>query len=521
MSGFDLKYYLSVFWRRFPYFLVIAALISAIGLTVAFILPPSYRSTARLLVESAQIPGDLAQSTVPVNAVEQMQIIQQRLMTRANLLSLADRFGIYADQPGLSANDLIEDMQKRVIFETDRPTRAGRPVEGATIISVSFDAPTPAMAADVTNEMTTLILQENVRMRTGRATGTLDFFEQEVSRLAGELDRNAAAILAFKNGNQDALPESLEFRRNEQTLNQERLIQLEREEASLRDARARTVSIYEQTGRVFSTRELSREEEQLADLRQQLAQALSVYSETSPNVTMLKNRVAALEPVVEEQLALINPDFLGMSEYEIQLAQLDGRLEFLAGEKARLVTTLDNLDRSIRETPANEMTLTGLQREQESLSFQYDQAERRLADAAVGERIEVLAKGERFNLVEQATPPADPLSPNRLLIGGGSVAAGLGAGLGFILLMEMLNRSIRRPVEITSKLGIQPLATVPYIRTRGETRWKRAVVLGVLALIAIAIPAALFALHKYYLPMDLLLRNLADNVGLSGFLSQF
>ena len=478
MSGFDLKYYLSVFWRRFPYFLVIAAFISAIGLTVAFILPPSYRSTARLLVESAQIPGDLAQSTVPVNAVEQIEIIQQRLMTRANLLSLADRFDMYSGKVEMSADDIVKDMEKRVTFMTDVPMQMGRRVEGATIISASFDAPTPGLAADVTNEITTLILQENVALRTGRATGTLDFFEQEVNRLSGDLDRNAAAILEFKNANQDALPESLEFRRNEQTLNQERLIQLEREEASLRDARARTVSIYEQTGRVFSDRQLSREEQQLADLRLQLDQALAVYSETSPNVTMLKNRIATLEPVVKEQLALINPDFLGMSEYEIQLAQIDGRLEFLAGEKAKVATTLSDLDRSIRETPGNEMVLAGLQREQESLRAQYSRAENRLGEAAVGERIEVLAKGERFTLVEQATPPQDPVSPNRLLIGGGSVGAGFGAGLGLILLMELLNRSIRRPVEITSRLGIQPLATIPYIRTSSETRRKRGVMTG-------------------------------------------
>ena len=521
MSGFDLKYYLSVFWRRFPYFLVIAAFISAIGLTVAFILPPSYRSTARLLVESAQIPGDLAQSTVPVNAVEQIEIIQQRLMTRANLLSLADRFDVYSGKAEMSADDIVKDMEKRVNFTTDVPMQMGRRVEGATIISASFDAPTPDLAAEVTNEITTLILQENVRLRTGRATGTLDFFEQEVNRLSGDLDRNAAAILEFKNANQDALPESLEFRRNEQTLNQERLIQLEREEASLRDARARTVSIYEQTGRVFSDRQLSREEQQLADLRQQLDQALAVYSETSPNVTMLKNRIATLEPVVKEQLALINPDFLGMSEYEIQLAQIDGRLEFLAGEKARVAATLSDLERSIRETPANEMVLAGLQREQDSLRSQYSMAENRLGEAAVGERIEVLAKGERFTLVEQATPPQDPVSPDRLLIGGGSVGAGLGAGLGLILLMEILNRSVRRPVEITSKLGIQPLATIPYIRTSSETRRKRGVITGVLALIAVAIPLALWALHTYYLPIDLILSNLADGIGLSGFLSQF
>ena len=50
------------------------------------------------------------------------------------------------------------------------------------------------------------------------------------------------------------------------------------------------------------------------------------------------------------------------------------------------------------------------------------------------------------------------------------MVGGVGAGLGFILLLEMLNRSIRRPVDLTGQLGIQPFATIPYIRTPGEGR---------------------------------------------------
>ena len=74
-NAIDLKFYWAVFKRRLPYFVVIAALISAIGIVVAYTLPPVYQSSARMLVEPQQIPGDLAQSTVPVNPFEQIQII--------------------------------------------------------------------------------------------------------------------------------------------------------------------------------------------------------------------------------------------------------------------------------------------------------------------------------------------------------------------------------------------------------------------------------------------------------------
>ena len=205
-----------------------------------------------------------------------------------------------------------------------------------------------------------------------------------------------------------------------------------------------------------------------------------------------------------------------MSEYEIQLADFDGRLAFIASEKARIQGLLDDLDRSIRATPANEMRLLALEREQANLRAQYDAAEARLAQASMGERIEALAKGERLTLVEQATAPQVRLKPNRLLIGGGSVAAGLGAGLGLIVLMELLNRSIRRPIEMTTQLGIQPYATIPYIETDRELGRRRGITATLLALITVAIPAALYMIHTFYLPLDLILRNLADDLGLRG-----
>lgn len=87
----DLKYYLRVFMRRSPYFILITALFSSIGLSVAMLLPAEYEARATLLVEAEQIPANLAASTVQVQAAEQLQIIEQRLMTRANLLEMANR----------------------------------------------------------------------------------------------------------------------------------------------------------------------------------------------------------------------------------------------------------------------------------------------------------------------------------------------------------------------------------------------------------------------------------------------
>ena len=152
------------------------------------------------------------------------------------------------------------------------------------------------------------------------------------------------------------------------------------------------------------------------------------------------------------------------------------------------------------------MTLTGLERELENLARQYDAPSPISARPPIGERIEVLSKGERFSLIEPPTEPdrAGPAQP-RADRQRRRRRRRRRCGLGFIMLLELLNRSIRRPVEIAERLGAQPFATIPYIRTRREQRWKRSVILATLIVIVVGIPLALLAVHTLYMPLDSLL----------------
>lgn len=78
----EVKYAFAIFLRRLPWFLVVAGGISTLAILTAISLPPAYVSQVRLLVESSQIPGDLAESTVQTSAQEQLQIFETRLLTR-------------------------------------------------------------------------------------------------------------------------------------------------------------------------------------------------------------------------------------------------------------------------------------------------------------------------------------------------------------------------------------------------------------------------------------------------------
>jgi succinoglycan biosynthesis transport protein ExoP len=470
MVDLDFRFYLTIFLRRLPYFLAIVVMAAAIAVVAAYLLPKVYRASAKILLEAPQISTELARSTVSTNPIEQLEIIQQQIMTRDNLLALASRLKIYGNNPAkISEADAVRDMQSRVGFE-QLQLDTSRPGEGATIFNVSFDAETPELAARVVNEIAALILNSNTRVRTDRAENTTRFFNDEVVRLGSELKQVEADILKFKNENKDALPDGLDFRRTKQNAQQERLALLEREEAELRSRRNSLVQTYDATGQVASAAPVTLEQQQLQDLNRALSEQLAIFSETSPNVVALRSRIAALQDRLRSEQTAGGDRKSGLSELDLQLSDIDGRISFIAKERSSITLDIAELTKAIDATPRNETVLNSLERNRANIQTQYNAAIARLAEASTGEQIEVLAKGPRFSLVEPAIPPQYAKSPKRRLIAAGGVAGGIGLGFGFIVLLEILNKTIRRPSELVQLFQTQPLATIPYIWTASEAR---------------------------------------------------
>ncbi|MDB5527020.1 MAG: Lipopolysaccharide biosynthesis chain length determinant protein [Devosia sp.] len=487
LGKIDFGFYLLLFRRRLPLFLVTAVLAGAAFMMAVLLWPPTYQATAKILVESPQIPTDLAKSTVPTSAGEQFQIIQQDLLSRDNLLSLADRIGVYAGRSEMSRTDMFDDMTRRVsIVPTAIASGDGGPA--ATVFSISFKADQPKLAADLVNDLVTMILNKDVRLRTERATDTVTFFTEETESLDKRLRELDGRVLAFKNEHINALPDSIDFRRDQQIAQQQRLLLLTQEEASLRK---RQTDINTRAPGVVSAVASSPEEQNLQSLRQSLAQQQSVFAEDSPTIETLRRRIATLEA------AMATPAPAGanvpLSSRDVELADIKDRLGAIAEERATIETTIADLTKSIDQTPGNETVLNSMQRDHQNLQAQYDAAIARLAEASTGQQIELLLKGERLSLIESALPPQVPLGPKQKLLLLGSIVAALLLALAAVGAPELVNRRIRRPAELTSRLQIVPYITVPFVERNSWRGRRLAMGLGML----IAVPALLLVIQTY------------------------
>lgn len=505
----DLSFYFAVFLRRIHYFILVFALVTASALAAAYLLPPVYTARATLIVESPQIPGQLLPPSVQAAALEKLQIAQKNLMRRVNLLDIAQKLKVFKDIDKMSPDQIVQAMVNNTRINNSAARGA------ATIMNIEFDAQSGAKAAAVVNEYVTIVLSDDAQTRKTNAEGSVAFFEAEKKRLDGELSAMSAKLLAFQNENKDALPNTLAYRLSQQQLLQDRLAVTERDIATLKDQKARMIALFEATGQLSGTTvNQTPEARQLDALRQQLNSSLALLSPTNPKVKQLQAQIDQLSKVVEAQQ--VPPDAAGtsMSPLDIQIATMDTQIATLEDQRKQLIEQLAVLKDSIDRTPANQIALDAMTRDFQNIQAQYNSAVQKAAQASNNEQVELLSKGERITVVEAASAPDTPTKPNRMKIAAGGVGAGILLGGGLIFLLELLNRSVRRPKDLVKNFGIVPLVTIPYMRTPSERMKRRSGFVALLLLAVVGIPAAIYAVHVYVAPLDYIFGKVAEKLGL-------
>ncbi|MGA7965728.1 MAG: sugar transporter, partial [Gammaproteobacteria bacterium] len=192
------SYVFEVLRRRALWFLLPFVVVLAVGSAAAVLWPASYLSEGTILVQSPEIPSDLVRPTVSTAANERMQVIEQRIMTRDNLLAIAKKYHISAGWHELaSGTQLVDFIRKRAVIRPVELTSRNRNRD-AIAFKVGFKYENPTIAMKVANEFVTLILKEDVRARTSYATETTKFLARDVERIQDQLSLLDSQILEIK-----------------------------------------------------------------------------------------------------------------------------------------------------------------------------------------------------------------------------------------------------------------------------------------------------------------------------------
>ena len=297
--------YLDSFRRRRKQLLWTMAVILALSISVAFGLPPVYRSTATILIEEQEIPPELVRSTVTSYADQRIQMISQRVMTRSNLRAIIDKFNLYQDERRYKTTEEVlelmqDDVNMDIVNAEVVDPRSQRPTQATIAFTLSYDSRSPQTAQRVANELVSLYLTENVKSRTEKAEETSDFLTQEAQRLRTKLDDLENKLAQFKERNVANLPELMQ-------LNLQLMDRTERDlqnvETQIRTLEERKFYLQGQLAQIdpaaplysMGGDKLLDAESRLKVLQTQLISASATYAPDHPDVVRLKREIEALQ----------------------------------------------------------------------------------------------------------------------------------------------------------------------------------------------------------------------------------
>ncbi len=305
MDSKELADYIAAFRRNKRMSMLIVGILLGLTLLLAKFWPPTYRSTAIILIEEQEVPQDLIRSTITSFANQRLQTISQQVMTRVNLLAIIEKYDLYKNKRDkMTREDLIAKMRDDIGLDTIKAevvdSKTGRASEATIAFTLSFDGPDPALVQAVANEITTLYLEENLKTRAKKTAQASEFLQQEAGHLRSEVRELERRLAEFKQENLHRLPELKDLNTQFLDKTEREVLELDSQVRVLQDRKFYLDGQLAQIkpfGPMFSEsgERILSPEDRLKVLRTEYVSMATKYSSKHPDVVKIRQEIKALE----------------------------------------------------------------------------------------------------------------------------------------------------------------------------------------------------------------------------------
>ncbi|HEY1327388.1 MAG TPA: hypothetical protein VGI14_10650, partial [Casimicrobiaceae bacterium] len=256
----------------------------------------------------------------------------------------------------------------------------------------------------------------------------------------------------------------------------------------------------------------------IKDLEKQAAALRERYSEDHPDVQRLRRTIAALKasapaagaaekpaPRSAAAQAATNYDNPAYVALLTQIESTKQEIDQLSGLKAEMRAKQRTYDARLLQIPDVEREYRDLTRDYDNAQTRYREVRAKQMQAEIAEELEKNRKAERFSVGEPANLPQSPHHPNRVQIMVVGFAASLIAALAIAWLREVLDASVKGPLQLARIATVPILTAIPYIETSSEQAATRRNAWLVAGAFVVAAVLYLLAIHVYLKPLSALL----------------
>jgi uncharacterized protein involved in exopolysaccharide biosynthesis len=473
---------IAILKRRFLWAAIPAAAGVLLAVVLAIFWPAEYESGTVVLVQPKGIPDQLAASTVAYDTEAAFNAIRLRIMTRDHLSKVIDALNLYQDSNDTRTRQITH-MRSKITIEPIPPAIIDprKPIQ-VNSFRIAFRDPDPKVARNVAAALTREFQKTNLAQRSEQAQGTHDFIRAELDRARDERGRVGRELSDYKEKHRGELPEDLRINQHRlETLSGQRGQAL----AGLDTARDRRDHFRKEMLEVSKSG--SREEvdpvarERAVELL--LRQHLSMgKTEKHPDVVIARQELMELNELIdsmESEQHAITPEAALMRR---AMSEQMVRANVLQKQLARIDEAIARFEERILNTPRRSSEIGHLEAQYSSLTQSIVELQSKQVAASIGLSLESSQQGERFQIVESALVPTEPISPNRPLILVVGSAAGLLIGMLLMGLREMGDESFHSVSDLQNALGLPVLGAIPAIQIGGArtSRLRRWVGVGMI-----------------------------------------
>ncbi len=518
--------------KRRKFFIIIPfVIIFSIGILTAFLLPSVYNASTTIMIQQQQIPSEFVQSTVQTVVEESLEIIAYQVMSRKKLLEIIERFNLYKDLlKRKTSEEVIEKMRgdiKRKTMSTQVVNQqTGREAIVTTAFKLSYEGKNPQKVLKVANILASLYMEQNLKDREEKAKTTTDFMSSELTVLNENINKLEKKIALFKGKHLKALPEmnQINFQMVEKierdienieeqikTINERKIflnsqltgldpeILVTNAKKKLEDYKNSYLLMTASLGKTYpDVIKLKREidaleqekkikkgilpvkQEQLDELKTELAEELTKYSDRHPDIIKIKKAIETLENEINKEKKNIitketdeespdNPAYVSLST-QIKTSEIE--IEALHKKAYALKIKLKDYEQRLELAPQIELEYKLLTRNYDNAWQRYQETLHKQMLAKSAEAMEKSRKGQRFTIIDAAILPEKPSKPNRVAIIfiGFIFAVGIGGGLA--ALKEITDQSIRSENALYDLTNRPVLGVIAYIETKEDKKRK-------------------------------------------------
>lgn len=443
-----------------------------VAAVIAMLLPAIYSSTSTILIEEQEVPREYVNTTVTSFADQRLHSINQRIMGTNKLLEIIGKFNLYTDLKNKwTTEEIVAKMRKDIKFNTISADvidpRSGQPRPATIAFSLSYQGKNPSVVQQVANELTTLYLNENLKVREKQSLGTTTFIEEEMKGVQKQLEDIEGKIAAYKQRNINALPELAQVNMQAVETTDREIMSLNSQLGNLRERE----SYLQSQLASMPTDSASQDKTRLNELRVRLVDLKTRFTEEHPDVVKVRGEIAELVKQLRSSgrdTADSKPDNPAYVTLSSQLASTQSEIASTKRQIESFIKKRDSYRQRVAATPGVEEGYKNLVVERNNLQSKYDDLSKKYMEAKVAHGLEQEQKGERFTLIDSARLPEKPISPNIpaiLLIG---LVLGIGAGVGLTALREQGDQTFRTAEALTKATSFPVLATIPEIGNGAE-----------------------------------------------------